>query len=474
MNPVSSDEAGYAAEQASRLETGRAGADPNPLAGRVTAFTAACLLVSNMVGTGIFGTTGFMAADLGSPGIILALWLIGGVFALFGAFSYGELAAAFPRSGGEYIYIREAYGPLWGFLSGWTSLTIGFSAAIASSAHLFGDHVRALVPALNATGGGEATVVGIPFVELGMVWMLTLIHVAGVGAGGFAQRLLTVVKIGALIALVLLGVSFGAGDWQNLATTDVEVSFGLGTALVSFMFVTFSFTGWNAVTYIAGEVRTPQRTVPRSMVWGVLAVTALYVALNALYLYALPMSALASEPVDLVGHKTAWALFGPDAGRWFTLIVAVSIVGAASAMIWAGPRVYHAMAVDGLFPRAIGHTGSRTGVPRNAIVLQGVWITVLVLSGTFETLVLYATFVLIFFSALAVSSVFVLRLRRPDLPRPYRVWAYPWVPVAYVLLSFAILWAALQIRPAESLWGVATVAAGIPVYLWMKRRDAVC
>jgi len=443
----------------------------NPLAGRVTAFTAACVLVSNMVGTGIFGTTGFMAADLGSPGIILALWILGGVFALFGAFSYGELAAAFPRSGGEYVYIREAYGPLWGFLSGWTSLTIGFSAAIASSAYLFADHLRELVPALMAIGGGKSAGGGIPLVEVSMVWILTLIHVAGVGAGGFAQRLLTVLKIGALVALVLLGISVGEGDWQNLATTDVDVSFGLGTALVAFMFVTFSFTGWNAATYIAGEVKNPQRNVPRSMVGGVLAVTALYVALNTVYLYALPMSALASQPVDLVGHKTAWALFGPDSGRWFTLMVAVSIVGAASAMIWAGPRVYYAMAVDGLFPKALGRTASHTGVPRNAIVLQGIWITVLVLSGTFETLVLYATFVLIFFSALAVSSVFVLRLRRPDLPRLYRVWAYPWVPAAYLVLSFAILWAALQIRPTESLWGVATVAAGFPVYLWMARRN---
>jgi APA family basic amino acid/polyamine antiporter len=442
----------------------------NPLAGRVTAFTAACVLVSNMVGTGIFGTTGFMAADLGSPGIIIALWLLGGAFALFGAFSYSELAAAFPRSGGEYVYIREAFGPFWGFLSGWTSLTIGFSAAIASAAHLFADHVRELMPALGSMASG-ATGGGIPWLELAMVWVLTLIHVAGVGAGGLTQRLLTILKIGALVGLVLLGVSVGDGDWGNLAASDLEVSFGLGTALVAFMFVTFSYTGWNAATYIAGEVRDPRRNVPRSMVFGVLAVTALYVALNVVYLYALPMSALAADPVDLVGHKTAWALFGVGAGRWFTLIVAVSIVGAASAMIWAGPRVYQAMALDGLFPRAIGRTASRSGVPRNSMILQGIWITVLVLSGTFETLVLYATFVLIFFSALAVSSVFVLRVRRPDLERPYRVWAYPWVPGAYVAFSLAILWAALQLRPTESLWGIVTVAAGAPVYWWMKRRS---
>ncbi len=447
----------------------------NPLVGRVTAFTAACVLISNMVGAGIFGTTGFMAADLGSPNFILLLWILGGAYALLGAFSYGELGAALPRSGGEYVYIREAYGPLWGFLSGWTSLTIGFSAAVASSAHLFADHVRELFPLLAVGVESQAGVMGVllrlPLVELGMVWALTLVHVAGVGAGGFMQRLLTVLKIGALAALVLLGVSFGSGSWGNLAQSDLEVSFGPATVLVSFMFVTFSYSGWNAASYIAGEIKRPERNLPRAMIWGTLSVAILYVALNAVYLYAVPISVLASDPIDLVGHKAAIALFGPVSGRWFTVILAVSILGAASAMIWAGPRVYYAMARDRLFPRAFGDTDSRTGVPRNSIVLQSVWITILVISGTFETLVLYATFVLVFFSALAVSAVIALRIRRPDLARPYRAWAYPWGQLVYVAVSAAILWAALDLRPTESLWGIATVAGGIPLYLWLKLRQ---
>jgi APA family basic amino acid/polyamine antiporter len=207
------------------------------------------------------------------------------------------------------------------------------------------------------------------------------------------------------------------------------------------------------------------------MIWGTLSVAILYVALNAVYLYAVPISVLASDPIDLVGHKAAIALFGPVSGRWFTVILAVSILGAASAMIWAGPRVYYAMARDRLFPRAFGDTDSRTGVPRNSIVLQSVWITILVVSGTFETLVLYATFVLVFFSALAVSAVIALRIRRPDLARPYRAWAYPWGQLVYVAVSAAILWAALDLRPTESLWGIATVAGGIPLYLWLKLRQ---
>lgn len=449
-----------------RISTTGGGNDTsgNPLAGRVTAFTTACVLISNMVGTGIFGTTGFMAADLGSPGVILLLWILGGAYALLGAFSYGELSAAFPRSGGEYVYIREAYGPIWGFLSGWTSLTIGFSAAIASSAHLFADHVQELLPALPDLWH-------VPVMELSMVWLLTLIHAAGVGAGGLLQRVLTIVKIGALVALVFLGISIGSGDWRNLAEPDAQASFGFGTALVSFMFVTFSYSGWNAATYIAGEVKNPGRNVPRAMVWGVVSVTALYVALNAVYLYALPISVLASDPIDLVGHKAAYALFGSMAGRWFTVIVAVSILGAASAMIWAGPRVYYAMALDGLFLRGISRTDRRTGVPRNALGLQAGWVTILVISGTFETLVVYATFVLIFFAALAVSSVLTLRLRQPDLKRPYHAWGYPWGSVAYLVLSVAILWAALQIRPTESLWGAATVVAGVPAYYWLRWRN---
>jgi len=420
-----------------------------------------------MIGTGIFGTTGFMAADLGSPWWILGLWALGGVYALFGAFSYAELGAAIPRSGGEYVYLREAYGPIWGFLSGWTSLAIGFSAAIASAAHLFAGHARELLtPVL---GEGSIFLSQIPL-ALAMLWALTAVHIIGLGAGGLLQRILTVLKVGAILALLGAGFASSNGDWAHLTAPDASPSFGIGTLLVSFMFVTFSFSGWNAASYIADEIDEPQRNLPRAMLLGTTTVAALYVALNVVYLYALPLSGLASDPIDLVGQKSAVTLLGSGAGQWFTALLTISIMGAASAMIWAGPRVYHAMATDGVLP-AFFADKSKAGVPARSIVLQSLWTSVLVISGTFETLVLYASFVLIIFAALAVLSVFVLRAKRPELERPYRTWGYPVVPALYLALSAAICWAALTLQPTESFLGLLTVAAGVPVYLWMRRRN---
>lgn len=435
---------------------------------RVTTFTAVCLLVSNMVGTGIFGTTGFMAADLGSPGWVLFLWLLGAIYALLGALCYSELGAAMPRSGGEYVYLREAFGAFWGFLSGWTSLAIGFSAAVATNTHLFAGHLRELLPVL-----ATPILEDLRILELAMVWALTLVHVMGVDAGGFLQRWLTILKVGGIVALVVLGALFGKGEWNHLVSSPASVSFGFNTALVSFMFVTFSYSGWNAATYIAGEIRAPEQSLPRAMLWGTLSVAALYLALNVLYFYALPIAQLASEPRHLVGYKAAVALFGGVVGGIFTLGLSVSILGASSAMIWAGPRVYYAMAKDGLFPRRFADLSTGGGVPAKAILLQSVWISTLVITGTFERLVLYSTFVLIFFAALAVGAVVVLRIRRPALRRPYRTWGYPAVPVIYIMLSAAILWAAFDLRKIESLMGAATVAVGIPFYLWWTRRGRV-
>jgi APA family basic amino acid/polyamine antiporter len=431
-----------------------------------------------MIGTGIFGTTGFMALDLGSPVWILSLWAFGGLFALLGALAYGELGAAMPQSGGEYVYIRAAYGPLWGFLTGWTSLTIGFSAAIASSAHLFAGHLLELVAALRPpSADGQAWISELPGsrvgIALAMVWLLTLVHASSVERGGLLQRSLTVVKVGALVILVIAGTAVGTGEWERLLQADQPASPTPQTLLVSFMFVTFSYTGWNAASYIAGEIHAPQRNLPRAMLWGTLTVGALYMLVNVVYLYALPMSMLASPPMDLVGHKSAFALFGDAVGPWFTGLLVVSILGAASAMIWAGPRVYQAMAQDRVFPLWFARTSTTSGVPARSILLQSAWTSVLIVSGTFESLVLYATFVLVVFTAVAVSVVFVLRRRAPELERPYRVWGYPWTPALYLLISVAILWAALQLRPVESLWGIATVLAGIPFYFWWSRGARV-
>lgn len=440
---------------------------------RVTAFTAACVIVSNMIGTGIFGTTGFMARDLGHSVVIMALWAAGGLFALLGAFCYCELGAAMPRAGGEYVYIREAYGPLWGFLSGWMSLTIGFSAAIASNAHLFTTHLCALFPSIatwQESGGAWRYLLHDNTIALATVWVLTLIHARGVGAGGFVQRLLTLLKVGAIVVLVAAGVAYGEGSIPPMTSRAGTASPGLTTMLVAFLFVTFSYTGWNAAGYIAGEMIQPQRSLPRATIVATVCVTVLYLALNAIYLYALPIADLAADPIEPVAHKAAQAMFGGHAARWITLMLCVSIFGAISAMVWAGPRVYYAMAEDGAFPSLFARTAA-SAAPVRSILLQSVWVSVLIVAGGFEALVRYAGFVLIIFTALAVGAVMVLRIRRPDRKLDYRLPGYPFVPVAYLVISLAVMWAAVFVRPTESLLGLVTVAAGIPFYFaWTRTR----
>lgn len=430
---------------------------------RVSGFTAGCVLISNVVGTGIFTTTGFMARDLGEARLILALWVVGTLLALAGALSYSELGAAMPLVGGEYVYLREAYNPLVGFLSGWASFTVGFAAAIAAGAVSFAAYLLEIAPVFSGSPAGLSEE---KLLALALVWTLTAVHVAGVGLGGLVQQVLTVLKIGAILGLVGAALTVGTGSWGHLAEAGPAAAPGFGTVVVSFIFVTYAYSGWNAAGYIAGEVVAPERTVPRAMIGGTLVVGLLYLGLNLVYVYALPVSALARPPVLPVAEKAAVALFGAVAAHLVAGLLCLAIAGAVSAMIWAGPRVYYAMAKDGLFPAFFAHTGTRTLVPGQAILMQSLWATVLILSGTFEQLVVYSGVVLATFTGMAVGAVLVLRWRRPGLPRPFRVPWYPFPPALYLAASGVIVtWAALE-RPVETLWAAATVGAGVPLYLW--------
>ncbi|HJY83273.1 MAG TPA: amino acid permease [Candidatus Binatia bacterium] len=434
---------------------------------QVNTFTAACVLISNVIGSGIFTTTGFMARDLGDPGVILVLWLVGAVLALAGALSYSELGAALPEAGGEYIYIRRAYGAFAGFLSGWTSFTIGFATAIAAAAMGFAAYLLRVL-ALGDETDGVATILA-----LLLVWILTGVHVTGVGPGGFLQRLLTVLKVSAILLLVVGAFVCGNGSWENLRVVTPSVVPSFGIVFVALIFVTYTYSGWNAAAYIAGEMTDPGRSIPRSMIWGTLFVGLVYLVLNLVYFYALPVPALAQEPILPVAEKVCVALFGPAAARLVAVMLCISIASAASAMIWAGPRVYYAMARDGVFPTIFSATrGDKDGVPGKSIVLQSVWVTLLVLSGTFEQLVIYSGFALTIFSALAVGAVMVLRRRRQDLPRPYLVPLYPLPPLFYVAVSVLIAAYIVVERPIEALMAVATVFVGVPFYLlWGLRKS---
>lgn len=429
---------------------------------QIGGFTAACVLVSNVVGSGIFSTTGFLARDLGDPALILSLWLVGGLLALAGAMSYGELGAALPQAGGDYVYLREAYGPLVGFLSGWASFTVGFGAAMAAAAASFSSYVLQLVPLAPESGPAAKAV------AMALVWGLTAVHVAGVGPGGFVQRLLTSSKVAAVLLLIVGGLAYGEGSWDHLAAAGPSA--GPGAPVVGLIFILYAYTGWNVAGYIAGEVAEPRRLLPRIMVGGTLFVMALYLALNLLYFYALPVSGLAAPPLLPVAEKAASALLGRPGALLVGVTLCVSIAGAVSAMVWAGPRVYLAMARDGLLPAAFSRTGRTTGVPGRAIVLQTAWTTVLILSGTFEELVVYSGVVLAAFGALTVGALIVLRRRRPSLPRPYRVPLYPWVPGLFIAACLVIVGYSLVARPGEAALGAATILAGLPLYLVWGRR----
>jgi APA family basic amino acid/polyamine antiporter len=441
----------------------KAGSDPSALPRRIGWFTAGCVLVSNVVGSGIFTTTGFMARDLGDPSLILFVWLVGGLIALAGALSYSELGAALPVAGGEYVYLRRAYGPFIGFLSGWTSFAVGFSAAVAAGAMSFAAYVNQLFH-IDGERGPLAT-----GVALTLVWSITAFHVAGRGAGGFLQRTLTVLNMGSILSLIAAGLLAGGGDWSHLSLSDARPTPSIGLTIVSLIFALYAYSGWNAAVYLAGEVTEPDRTIPRALISGTLFVTGLYLALNIFYFYALPVTELAQPPLMPVASKVAVRLLGVDAAQFVTLILCLLITGAVSAMVWAGPRVYYAMARDGVIPSYFGKTSGPESAPINAIVLQSLWATLLILSGSFERLVIYSGTVLMIFSALAVGAVLVLRRREPNLPRPYRTPLYPIVPAFFILMAIIIVGNAVYERPVEGVMGIATVLAGAPLYVVWRR-----
>ncbi len=427
---------------------------------RISLFTAASVVVANVIGSGIFTTSGFLARDLAHPGALLLVWVVGGVLALAGAVSYSELGASMPEAGGEYVYLREAYGPLVGFLSGWISFFIGFSGAIAATALVFVRYLAHFLP-----GVAPPHPLGVAL-AIGLVWALAMVHAVGVGPGGLVQRILTVAKVAAILVLLVAGFTVGAGNTAHFRSGGGEAVWG--NFAVSLIFVMFAYSGWNAAGYLAGEIRDPGRNLSLALLGGTLVVTALYLLLNVFYLYALSVPQMAG--VEAVAERASVAAFGQAATHAVTLIVMFGFVGSISAMVLAGPRVYYAMARDGVFPPAIAAVHPRFRTPARAILLQAAWSTVLICFwGSFEKLVVYIGFALVLFAALAVCAVFVLRVRRPDLPRPYRVPGYPVVPALFVLASLWMGIFTLRGRPQESLLGLLTVAAGVPFYLLARR-----
>jgi APA family basic amino acid/polyamine antiporter len=442
---------------------------------RLGPLDAAAIVVSNVIGGGIFFVPIIVAGLIPDARVILLVWALGGALAFAGAMAYAELAALRPRAGGEYVYLRDAYGPAAGFLSGWTSFVAGFSGAIAANAIAMAEYAGRFVPAV--AGDTPLLTVPIPFVPLvvspktivalSAIAALTVIHIRGLRLGRVVQNALASVKVSALVIFVVLGFAIGRGDASQLATAG---SVGLTPVLLSLIPIMFTYSGWNAGAYVAEEVRSPERNVPLALGLGTLAVIVIYLALNALYLYALPVPELASAGGRLV-DTVADRLFGFVAGGVLAAFSIVSFAASMSAMMIAGPRVYFAMARDGVFASTAGEIDPKTHVPVHAIIAQAVWSGVLVLSGTLSQLVSYTGFAIVLFSATAVAAVFVLRYREPLEVRPFKAWGYPWAPAIFVIASILMLANVIWSSPKTSLAGIAVIAAGIPIYWWMRRKN---
>jgi APA family basic amino acid/polyamine antiporter len=450
---------------------------PPTLDRRLGPLDAAAIVVSNVIGTGIFFVPIIVASLVSDARGMLFAWVLGGMLAFAGAMAYAELAALRPRAGGEYVYLREAYGPLAGFLSGWTSFVAGFTGAIAAGAIAIAGYAGRFVPAAADTT--PLLTIPLPLVPmvvsrqtlvaLALIAALTFVHVRGLGPGRVVQNSLALVKVLAFVLFVVLGFSIGQGEPAQIVAAG---TIGVTPLLLAIVPIMFTYSGWNAGAYLAEEIRSPERNLPIALGLGTVVVIAIYLALNALFLYALSPAELAS-PRGALMDTVADRLFGTVAGRLLAAFSIVSMAASVSAMMIAGPRVYFAMARDGVFLPSAGVVHPKSHVPAHAIIAQALWSGVLVLSGTLSQLVSYTGFAIVLFSAIAVAAVFVLRHRQPDEVRPFRAWGYPWAPATFVLMSVLVLGNEIWRTPQTSMAGIAVIAAGIPVYWWMRKKSPV-
>lgn len=440
---------------------------------RLGPIDAAAVVVSNVIGGGIFFAPVIVAGLVPSGRGVLLVWLLGGALAFAGAMAYAELAALRPRAGGEYVYLRDAFGPLTGFLSGWTSFVAGFSGAIAASAVALADYIGRFLPI-----AGDVTPllsVPIPFVPivvtpralmaLAAILAITAVHLRGLGPGRLLQNALAAVKVSAILIFLALGFSFGHGQVSQVVSGGATTPTGILLALVPVM---FTYSGWNAATYVAEEVRSPGRNVPLALGLGTLAVVVIYLGLNALYLFALPAVNLANVSGTLI-DTVAERLFGFAAGQIIALFTIVSIAASISAMVLAGPRVYFAMARDGLFASRAAQIHPRFRAPVSAIVAQAAWSSILVLCGSLSQLVSYTGFAVVLFSGVAVVALFEMRRREPSRERPFRAWGYPLAPGVFVVASAVMLGNEIWSNPKPSLFGLLVIGLGVPFYAWMRR-----
>jgi APA family basic amino acid/polyamine antiporter len=443
-------------------ETGSAALPPSRLlegGHSVSALVATAIVVADMIGVGVFTSLGFQVKDISSGFSILLLWGVGGLVALCGVFSYTELGAMFPRSSGEYNFLGRAYHPAFGFLAGWVSATVGFAAPVALAAMAFGEYAKSVLPGAPPMA-----------LAIGMVWIVSLIQITGVRHSSTFQLTATVLKV--VLIVVFLAAGFVVGTPQPVSFAPSASAFAQVMSApfaISLVFVMYSFSGWNAATYIIGEMDTPQQSLPRALLTGTLIVTVLYVALNAVFLHTAPIDRLAGQ-LDVASVSGRY-IFGDVGGRIVAAMICVGLVSSISAMMWIGPRVMMTMGEDipaiKLFARK-----SSSGAPANAILFQLAAATLMMLTRSFEAVLDFIQFSLLFCSFFTVLGVIKLRITHPDLSRPYRAWGYPITPLVFLLVTGFMMYYLMTERPLQAFLGMLIMVSGLLIYAIFRKRTA--
>jgi len=463
------------------LATNESASDTKPsLIRGLSLLDSVLLLVSGIIGSSIFLTAKDIASPLPNPVLFFLVWILGALISMFACFAFAELGSMFPDSGGQYVYLREAYGDLTAFLYGWMLFSVANGGTIAALAVASAAYMGQIIPfvsqehVLFTFAGNNFTRAHL----LGLVLIVVLTYVNAVGLrwGALLQNLSTWTKFTAMAAFVLLGFAIGKGDWIHFSQpTAGGLSMGLSPgALISalgvgLIAVFWAYDGWVYITWVAGEVKDPRRNVPMAMVLGVLAVAAIYLAMNVAYVYALPLSEVAKH--ETIAHAAAAQLFSPQAAIWLSAMIALSCFSAAATCTLSGARVYMAMAQHGIFFRKMGEIHPKWRTPAFSLIGQGVWAALLTVSGRYDQLYTYVIFGMVLSYTLTVIALFVLRWKRPDVPRPYRCTGYPWLPALYVLIGAAWTLNTIITRPAETLAGIGIILAGVPGFLYWKRAN---
>jgi basic amino acid/polyamine antiporter, APA family len=424
----------------------------------VSAVVATAIVVADMVGVGVFTSLGFQVKDIPSGFSILLLWTLGGIVALCGVFSYGELGAMFPRSSGEYNFLSRAFHPAFGFMAGWVSATVGFAAPVALAAMAFGEYGRSVFPDASPLA-----------LAAGVVWLVSLVQLGGVQHSSSFQLVSTVLKVALIIAFLIAGFAIGTPQPISFAPDPADFAHVTSAPFaISLVFVMYSFSGWNAATYIIGEMRTPQRSLPRSLLVGTLIVLVLYVALNAVFLRTAPIDKLAGQLQ--VASIAGSYIFGDIGGRIVAGMLCVGLVSSISAMMWIGPRVMMTMGED-IPALKVFASKSRRGAPVSAILFQLAVATLMLFTRSFEAVLDFIQFALLFCSFFTVLGVIKLRITRPDLPRPYRAWGYPLTPLVFLLVTGFMMYYLFAERPVQAALGMLIMISGLVIYAVFHQRS---